>query len=339
MILRDFYIGGTGVRIPPSVPVSEAVAAGLYPAQDHAETQLKSIAVADEGFPAEMAVEAARDAILASSHDAGDIALTLYSYINNQGLPGWHSGAYVHRFAVGGATPVVEVNQRSNGGLASLEIAAAHLEARGGPAALLATGDRFGDLVGGRWNYDGGLVPGDGATALVLSRERGFARLLSLVTAFDSSLEEVHRGDAVYVGQSDVEAAPPFRQRKREYLARYGVQDTTGRFAAGAGAAITGALDEAGLDTKEIDHWVLPFIGMQELRQYYLGPLDIPVESTLWDWGRTVGHLGAGDQIAGLHWLRTRRRAVPGQTVMLMGVGVGFSWSCAVLRIEDADRP
>ena len=335
MVLRDFLIGGTGVRIPPSIPLDRAVADGLYSAEDLEETRLESIAVADAGFPAEMAAEAAREAIAASSHDPGDVALTLYAYISNQGLTGWHAGAYVHRFAVGNNAPVVEVGQRSNGGLTSLDLAAAYLEARGGTAALIATGDRFGDLPGGRWRYDDGLIPGDGATAVLLSRERGFARLLSLRIHCDSSLEELHRGDASYVDRQDSDATPPFRRRKREYLARNDLAEVTAKFSAGAAAAVTPALEEAGVRAKEVDHWILPNIGLRELRTYYLDPLEIPLEATQWEWGRTVGHLGAGDQIAGLHRLRTRGLAAPGQTVALLGIGAGFSWSCAVLRIED----
>jgi 3-oxoacyl-[acyl-carrier-protein] synthase-3 len=334
MVLRDFHIGGTGVRIPPSIPLSKAVADGLYSAGDLDETRLESIAVCDEGFPAEMAAEAARDAIAASSHDPGDVALTLYAFISNQGLSGWHAGAYVHRVAVGNHAPVVEVGQRSNGGLTSLDLAVAYLEARGGSAALIATGDRFGDLPGGRWNYDDGLIPGDGATALLLSRERGFARLLSLSINCDSSLEGLHRGDSVYVPRQDSDATPPFRQRKREYLSKNDLGEVAGKFSAGAAVAMNRALDQAELDRKDIDHWVLPNIGLHELRFYYLDPLEIPLESTLWDWGRTVGHLGAGDQIAGLHLLRAQGRLAPGRTVALLGVGAGFSWSCAVLRIE-----
>jgi 3-oxoacyl-[acyl-carrier-protein] synthase-3 len=334
MVLGDFYIDGTGVRIPPLVPLGRIVTEGLYSADDLAETRLESIAVATDGFPAEMAVEAARQAFDASACEPAEIALTLYACTANQGLSGWHAGAFVHRFAVGNSAPVIEVGQRSNGGMAALDLATAYLTARGGSAALIVTADRFGDLPNGRWNYDDGLIPGDGATACLLSRERGFARILSLASYSDSSLEELHRGDSTYVTRQDSDATPPFRQRKREYLATHDLKETVARFSAGCSAAVTRALGEAGLRKKEIDHWVLPYIGLHELRTYYLDPLEVPVESTLWSWGRTVGHLGAGDQIAGLHRLRQEGRLTPGQTLALVGVGVGFSWSCAVLQVE-----
>ncbi|MDN3354374.1 3-oxoacyl-[acyl-carrier-protein] synthase III C-terminal domain-containing protein [Actinomadura sp. DC4] len=89
-------------------------------------------------------------------------------------------------------------------------------------------------------------------------------------------------------------------------------------------------LDESGLRMKEIERWALSNIGLRELRTYYLDPLELPM---VWNWGRTVGPLGAGDRIAGLHRLR---RAAPGRTLALVGVGVGVSFTCAVLRIEGA---
>jgi 3-oxoacyl-[acyl-carrier-protein] synthase-3 len=334
MLLDEFYIDGTGVFIPPTVPVNRVVTDGLYSADDLAETQMASVAVASGGFPAEMAVEAARQALAASTHAPADIALTLYAYISNQGLHAWHSGAFVHRFAVGNSAPVIEVVQRSNGCMAALDLATAYLAARDEASALIATADRFDDMPGGRWNFDYGLIPGDGATACVLSRERGFARIISLASHSDSSFEDVHRGDFTYVPMGDSDATPSFRRRKQQYFMTHSLDETVARFAAGISTVVTRALDDAGLRRKEIDHWVLPNIGLQELRTYYLGPLELPVDATLWDWGRTVGHLGAGDQIAGLHWLRREGAAAPGRTLALVGVGVGFSWTCAVLRIE-----
>ncbi|WP_433191080.1 ketoacyl-ACP synthase III family protein [Actinoallomurus sp. CA-150999] len=335
MMSGEFYIDGTGVSIPPAVPIDRVVADGLYSAEDHAETQMLSVAIAADGFPAEMAVDAARQALAASAHEPPDIALTLYAYISNQGLHGWHSGAFVHRFAVGNSAPAIEVVQRSNGCMAALDLATAYLAARDAGAALIATADRFDDMPGGRWNYDYGLLVGDGATACVVSREGGFARILSLVSHADSTFEEVHRGDFAYIPMQDIGATPSFRRRKQQYFQSHGLAETVARFSSGISTVVTRALDDAGVRRTEVDHWVLPNVGLQELRTYYLDALKIPVDATLWNWGRTVGHLGAGDQIAGLHRLRQEGRALPGRTLVLLGVGVGFNFTCAVLRIED----
>lgn len=334
MALSDFYIDGTGVCLPPLVPLAQVVREGLYPEEDLAETQLESIAVATDSFPAEMAVSAARQALSSSHHEPADIAITLYAYISNQGLNGWHAGSYVHRFAVGNSTPVIEVGQKSNGGLASLDLAMAYLGARDERAALVATGDRFTDIPHGRWTFDDGLIPGDGGTACVVSRERGFAKILSLHTHADTMLEELHRGKSEFIGMLAVASTPSFRQRKREFLAASDLVETVARFSNGSTTAVDEAMRAAGVKKTEIDHWILPNIGLHELQTYYLDPMEIPLEATVWQWGRTVGHLGAGDQIAGIHRLRQEGRLAPGQFCGLLGIGAGFHWTCAVLQIE-----
>lgn len=63
--------------------------------------------------------------------------------------------------------------------------------------------------------------------------------------------------------------------------------------------------------------------------------LDIDLDLTTWSWGRTVGHLGAGDQIAGLGHLVEDAAVNAGDHCMLLGVGAGFTWTCALVRIVE----
>lgn len=62
-------------------------------------------------------------------------------------------------------------------------------------------------------------------------------------------------------------------------------------------------------------------------------PLGIPLERMTWPWGRTVGHLGASDQFVALEHLLNVGELVPGQQVLMVGVGIGFTWCAAVLEI------
>jgi 3-oxoacyl-[acyl-carrier-protein] synthase III len=63
--------------------------------------------------------------------------------------------------------------------------------------------------------------------------------------------------------------------------------------------------------------------------------LAIDEARTSWEFGRLNGHLGAGDQFAGLHDLLSRGELAPGDKVMLIGGGAGFSCTCAVIEIVD----
>lgn len=47
--------------------------------------------------------------------------------------------------------------------------------------------------------------------------------------------------------------------------------------------------------------------------------------------------MGAADQIAALTHLFTRRVVRSGEHVLVLGVGVGMTWTAAVLRIDNTD--
>jgi 3-oxoacyl-[acyl-carrier-protein] synthase-3 len=335
MRLEDCHIAGSGLYLPPLQPLSDIVQAGLYSSDQLAVTQLQSIAIAEDAtYPPDMAIAAAREAIADSGHEPADVAIALHAYLAPQGLSGWHAASYIHRFAVGNASPAIEVGQMSNGGMAALSLALAYLGSYAeAPAALITTADRFTDIPHGRWNFDDGLIPGDGATALLVSREQGFARIRSFHSHSDTTLEELHRGAARLGPETDAEASS-FHARKQEYFATHSALEAMHKFASGSRRAVAGALASAELEMGQIDRWILPNIGLHELQTYYLNRLGVALESTCWSFGRTVGHLGAGDQFAGIHHLRSTGALRAGQRLAMVGIGAGFSWSCAVIEIE-----
>jgi 3-oxoacyl-[acyl-carrier-protein] synthase-3 len=63
--------------------------------------------------------------------------------------------------------------------------------------------------------------------------------------------------------------------------------------------------------------------------------LGLPPERSTWDFGSTTGHMGSGDQVTGLHHLRTTGRLRRGDRVLLLGGGTGFTVTGAVLRILE----
>ena len=335
MKLDSFYLAGTGVCLPTLRPLREIVAAGLYSPEEAAVTQLESVAIASDVYPPDMAVTAAREAVRASRHHAQAIGIALHAHLGDQGILGWHAASYVHRLAVGNSCPVIEVDQRSNGGMAAIGLAISYLKAWDSDvAALVTTADRFEDIPHGRFRFDDVLILGDAGTACVVSRESGFARVRSFFTHTDTTLEQVHRGAASPSdGIPSGEAVASYRERKSEYFSIHPPLRVVARFANGGKTAVDRALADAGVAQREIDRWVLPNIGRDELESYYLRPLGIPLEATCWlTFGRTVGHLGAGDQIAGVHHLHTTGALRPGELCALVGIGSGFSWSCSVLE-------
>ncbi|CAL9654784.1 ketoacyl-ACP synthase III family protein [Streptomyces sp. enrichment culture] len=338
MRFEDLYITGVGVHIPGRTKVADAVDRGVFDERLARQTDLASVAVSDGVSAPEMAAEAARTALRRSGTVPLDVDLILHADVYYQGHDLWAPVSYIQREAVGNRCPAIEVRQLSNGGMAAMELAAGMLN--GGlrtSSALLTTGDRFCEPGFDRWHGDPGTVYGDGGTALVLSRRPGFAQLRSLCTVSEPELEEMHRGDDPF-GAEPFEVRQPMdlEATKQAFIDKVGVSYSVARVKASQSEVLKRALNDAGCELSDIDWFVLPHFGRRRLTQTFLRPWGIDASATTWSWGRTVGHLGAGDQFAGLAHLAESGSAKPGQRCLLAGIGAGFTWSCAVVEIRRA---
>ncbi|MFE7035263.1 ketoacyl-ACP synthase III family protein [Streptomyces sp. NPDC057621] len=356
----DIRIAGCAVWLPPRTPVADAVAAGLCDEALATTTGMLSVAVARDEPAPEMAARAARTALERSGlghagvdsasgtgsdgvSGSGDVSLILHASFFYQGHDLWAPASYVQRAAVGNQCPAIEVGQVSNGGMAGLGLAVDHL--RAGLAAgepdrrvLLTTGDAFRPPGFDRWRSDSGTFYGDGGTALVLSSSEGFARIRGLATVSVPELEGMHRGD-------DPFGHAPFSHRpvvdldacKKDFLATHRVPRVIAASGAAQDAAVERALAAAGVTLADVDRFVLPHLGRKRLRAGHLARFGIAEERTTWEWSRGIGHLGAGDQIAGFDHLVSSGSLGAGDLVVWMSVGAGFTYSCAV--VEMLERP
>ena len=333
----QLYLAGIGCWLPPAVPVSEAVRRGDCAAIDAERIGMLSVTVDDSGeVPAELAARAARIALAqARSESTGiDPMIVLHAHLFDQGNQLWSPAGYVQRRAAAGNCPAVAVDQVSNGGMAAIDLAAAYL--RGSPgSALVTTADRFCLPGFDRWHSDPGTVYADGGTALVLSNQAGFARLTALATVSDSELEGMHRvGPASGIGRSTGRQPVDLGGLKDAFVSQTGSARTLERILAGQQAATAEALDAAGMKLVEIDWFVLPHFGLRRLRSNYLRYLEIDLDRSNWAVSRTIGHLGAGDQVASIDQLLRASLLRAGQRCLLLAVGAGFSWSAAVLEVD-----
>lgn len=335
MQFSSLFVGACASWLPASLPLRDAVDNGWLTEAAADQVGLEAVTISEQEYPPQMASYAAGEALRRWGQSAKPVDLLLHSALYYQGQDFWPSASYVQRVALGYDCPSVEVRQMSNGGMAALELAAGYLA---GDAqrhtALLTAADRFATPGFNRWTSDPGTVYADGAAALLLSNEHGFARLVSMVTVSDPDLEGMHRG-------ADPFGDVPFSHRlpvdldahKRDFLSDFGLSPSISRVAAGQRRSIETSLAEAGLSLAQIDWFVLPNLGLRRLRNAYFEPFGIDPNRTTWSWLKQVGHLGPADQFAGLSALADGGRLRPGQHCMLLGVGAGFSWSCAVLEI------
>jgi len=336
MRLDDLFVAGIGSWLPPAVDVTEAVADGRYDPEEQAANEYLSITVAGDEAPPEMAVRAGRQALARSGVPSGDIALLLHASLWYQGIDFWPAASYIQQHVLGDAryVPAIDVHQMSNGSMAAIELAASYLAADNGrPAALVTSADRLALPGFDRWRSDlRGIVYGDGAAALVLARE-GFARLVSVVTISDSTLEGMYRGRDSF-GVAPGHAGQPLdnRARRADFAAGADTDRLGRRVFSGLTEAIERSLAEADLKLADVDWAVFPNLGAGTLRRTYLEPLGLDLAATAWEWGRRTGHVGAADQIIGLGSVADSGRAAPGDRVLLVGIGAGFSWTCAVVE-------
>ncbi|RMB82963.1 ketoacyl-ACP synthase III family protein [Streptomyces shenzhenensis] len=335
MRFDDLYIAGAAVHLEGRSTMAEALRDGRCDERTATRSGIASVAVSTGTSAPELAVGAARHVLERTDTHPADIDLVLHATVQHQGHDLWAPASYIQRCAVGNRCPAIEIKQLSNGGMAALELASGYLVgAPGRTAALLTTGDVFGEPGFDRWRSDPGTVYGDAGTALLLNRgHTGFARLRSLVTVSDADLEQMHRG-------RDPFSPVPFAVRQpidlgllqRAFIEDTGRSYSVARITAGQDETLKRALAEADRTLADISWFVLPNFGRGRLGSTFLRRWSIPEERTTWQWGRSVGHLGAGDQFAGLAFLTGAGRARAGESGLLFGVGAGFTWSCAVVE-------
>lgn len=337
MRIDDLYVRATAVRLPGTLRVADAVAAGDCPPRIADATGMESVAVSVEESAAEMAAAAATTALRRAASGPGDVDLLLHADTYHQGQDLWPVASYIQREALGNSCHATEIRQMSNGGLAAMDLAASYLRAGHGRGdALLTAADRFCAPGIDRWRTDPGTPYADGAAALVLSRRGGFAAVRSLALHADPELEPLHRGDEPF-GPAPFSHRMPvdFARAKKAFVARTGMSSVVARAHEGQQTVVKRALADADRDLADADWVVLPHFGRRRLQAIYYGPFGIDPARTPWEWSRTVGHLGAGDQFAGLDHLVASGRTAPGDLVVLISVGAGYSWGCAVLEILD----
>ncbi|WP_158852438.1 ketoacyl-ACP synthase III family protein [Saccharothrix deserti] len=332
MRFDDVWITGTGGVLGELLPVRQAVTDGRYAAADAAEAGMTSVSVSVES-PPEMAVRAGRLALGTASP-----GLHLHGAARFQGIDLWSASCWIASRLLPGplAGLSMQVNALCNSGLAALELAATTLTARQDlREALITVADWFPEPAVDRWNLDSGVLLGDGGAAAVLGRGGGQLRLLSCVSWTDPSLEGLQRGNEPFHAASPAVLKPlVLRRLAREFYAVSGRSPASvvDAHVTGVRTVVAQALAEAGTTLDEARWAVPPFVGRTSFRFGYAQPLGLDPARTLVDLGLSTGHMGGVDHLYALDHLLRGDLLAPGDKVVLIGVGGGFTFSCAVLQ-------
>lgn len=199
---------------------------------------------------------------------------------------------------------------------------------------LVTAADAWALPLFDRWASDNGLAYGDGAAAAVVGPVPGPFRILSKSIVTDPALERMHRGNEP-IDVTAYSRSLPLDLRAR--VAGFGrpIEEFWARNAAGLSRCLQTALTDARIEHDEVRTWVVPNFGNVLLRKQCFEPMKIRPEQTLVELGHDIGHTGAADPLLGLDLLARSGGLAPGDRIVLTGIGVGFTWGCAVVEATD----
>lgn len=330
--MADLYLAGLAARTgSQTLSAADAVARGAYEHARATDDGYLSVVQEPDAAPYEMAADAAKAAL--AETDATPEML-IYGSIHRHGQPRfWSPASWLQQeLGMAGHIPALAIQQGCNGLMQALAMTM-DLPNNGMNAALFVGADCFHKSGFDRWRSDYGLIYGDAAAAFVLSRDKGFARILE--TALDGvpALEVLHRDpEFASEDQSSWQTEYDIRRTKRAFLADAG----TGGFA----EPLVAALERLRVKIESHPQWrgradilLTPFVGNKTRTMTYEHVFGHLATRSTWDIGQRLGHLGTTDGWVGLDHLRRTGALEPGQHVLIVSAGVGFSCSATLLEI------
>jgi 3-oxoacyl-[acyl-carrier-protein] synthase-3 len=338
---NDLYIAGVGTYLPEQVEtVDDAIAAGRYTEEKKAMNGYRELRVAAPGETGPvMAAKAGVEAVERSGLSPLDFGLTVHASLSHQGLDLWTPASYVQANTVGGTGPAFEVKQGCNGFMAAVDLAASYLSSHKDlPAALVTAGDAFHLPYFDRWASEEQNVNGDGAGALVLSNRSGFARIRSIHSHSDSTLEQMSRGYAEWTTGPFADGQTlQLNSGVEDFLqnADVDLDDMIARIGGGVRHSLKMALYEAEIELADARFFLHQQLAETIVTHGICGLLGVDRTSTTYDWAKQYSMVGTADIALGLDHVLAERDPQPGDLIVLQSSGAGYVWTAAVLEILE----
>lgn len=339
MNIQDLYIKAIGTYLPDEKLTLEQAEDLGYASDDLIDEVIdmgfdyEYIRVAGDTPSVDMAVNAARESIKESAAPAD---LFIYAPMFRQGPDGWSAAGYIMRELGLNEIAGHEVAQGANGVLAAMQAAAGWLALRPGATALVATALNAGAPYLDRCRSAGSkTILGDGAAAALLGSEGGIARVDAINSVMFPQFEQMHRGTAPLFEENKMRPVVRATERSREFTFKQdmnplGLIKEIGRMKTETAQR---SLDEAGIKADDLARVIHPHVSPVVVDMSVIRPLGLSSEQTTWDFGRTVGHIGAADYLLSLDHLLKAGELSAGDHVLFVGSSAGFNVSSAVLTI------
>jgi 3-oxoacyl-[acyl-carrier-protein] synthase III len=332
------FIRGVGTYLPERVPIDWAVGRGLISAGDAEAMQLTGTLVAKDVPSAEMALRAARDAVERCGQPPRELDLMLYADTWHQGPEGWLPCSYLQRHLTGGGVPAVEIVHGCSGMFGAMELAASYLQADPDRvSALLIASDNYAGNDASRWRK-APFIAGDAATALVLGKEPGFARLLSVCSGIVADEAELNRAGqplfppAATLGR-ETNLFVRRAARKKDPAERAKLIERMHRLHDKFKEVAQRAMSEAGITIDDVTRLGVVHTMREVVDDRGMATLGVDFSKSTWEYGRGVGHCGASDQVMAFNHLLSTGELKPGDHFMMLGTGPGIVLCCAIIEI------
>lgn len=288
-----------------------------------------------ESAPA-MAVAAGRSALTAAGVAADDVGMLAYAWTNYQGNPFFTAA---HCVAEGLGLPrscaPVGVQQACNGAAMSFTLAAGQLRLDEGTHTLIVAADRFTAPAVDHWRSHVMLAYGDGAAAAVVGAPAPDDPF-HLLALEHSAAPELWRTRDDYEGFGPHPAPVPYINSMP--TEKFSDEGGRPRLREISHACITEAVDKA-LDAARLapgDPRIVKVLAPRlsdKVRELMIGPVEEKYSDRIECRYRETGHLGAGDFLANLADAEADRDLAPGDILLVLGAGGGYSYTCAVLQV------
>ncbi len=282
-------------------------------------------------LPSDMAIAAARRALADAVLPPDEIDLIIYC---GAGLPDYiipqTSGHIQHALGASRAF-AFDFVQGCSGMLSALQTAKGYLAlGEGIDTVLLVSGDKWSQFT--RFHAADSVFFGDGGGAVVVSKQSSHFVPLAFHIITDGTYYDLWRvetggirhpltpgalekGLHLYDCRDRDRAHGPFKEIYVPTIVR----------------GIRKALKKAGVSPRDIAFFDMVNANLKVL-EVVAAALEIPMDRTSGDYLKTYGHFGSHDVFFNLDLARREGRIKKGDIVVLQSTGVGFTWSCAVLR-------
>lgn len=334
---HDIYIAACAAWLPETLtPVKKGLSSGEYFQKDFESMGYRSIAIAPQTLSvATMGLAAAQKAMHSAGIQGEDLAMLTFNGVHRHGHPQlWCPASYLQDKLQAEQALPLSIYQGCNGQLLSIAVISQFLQTSEKSSALSVTADQYS--LGGinRWHGDYGIVYGDAAAAIVLSRGKGMAKILSLNTYHDPSLEGLHRFNAPFFASTATydEKQYNVRATKKAFLKHHGKAAVIQATQKAMAVLWDKTFSTNHWQPEDIRYFIFPNLSEAVLDTNYFSVYPKSKEKSLWHFGRTLGHLSAADVAVGLDYLFKPARLPAGEKVLCIGAGSGFSWSMMVIE-------